>query len=780
MPPKLWPAVFAAVVAASAASAQTSVPEPVSTLKAAPALRASPGLREHLQTDANVLPVFTEADRIEGDTDSQVTLTGNAQLRRSDVVLKGSRIHYDKTAETLEAEGDVRLLRGGNLVTGPRLKFNLGNDTGVIDDAQFQVAATGGTGKAQEAEFLSRTQVRLMDATYSGCPCPTPDWWIKARQVDLDFDENEGLAYSGVLYFKGVPILGAPVFSFPVTSDRKSGFLPPTLGITSKGGVQVLTPYYFNLAPNYDATVYTNVMARRGVQLGGQFRYLQPSYSGEVQGTWINNDRPTGEQRWYYRAQHRQSLPGGLGLSWDLQRASDDDYFRDFTMVALDRASTVTLPQSVNLGWANEYFSANLNPIKYQTLQDPSSPITPPYDMLPRFTVNGNRYNWGGFDLNLAAEATRFRRSDWFAGSQRIQGEEGTRMSSYQSISWPVVRAAWFFTPKVGLHATRYQTDFDRSLTYQTSTGQFYANDVARRASRVLPIASLDSGLIFERSSSIFGRAATQTLEPRLYYLYVPYRDQSHLPVYDTALSDFNFAQAFSENMFAGGWDRIANANQVTMALTSRWIDEQSGVERARVSAAQRVYFTDQLVSLPGERPRNNERSDLLFEVYGALTNTLSAQASVQYNQYIKRFEQSTVTARWDAARLATLYGAYRYQRPSYLQQGQEQVSMAFQWPLAPRWYGVARADYSMQDSRFSQVLGGIEYNGGCCWTARMVGQRYAVSADSANTAFFFQLELTGLARVGNNPVEVMRRNIPGYQVVSRPVVPTTAFDRYE
>ena len=744
-------------------------------------LRVSPGLRLHPELEPGRLPVFTEADRLQGNPDQSVTLSGNAQVRRNDVILKGTRIQYDRVNEVLDAEGSVRLLREGSVVTGPRLRLELGSDTGAFENPDFYVAATGGSGTAREAQFLSRTQTRLYDATYSGCPCPEPDWYLKARRVDLDFEENEGLAYGGVVYFKGVPILGSPILSFPITDERKSGFLPPPFGITSRTGVQITTPYYFNLAPNYDATLYPTLYGRRGLQLGGEFRYLRPTFSGEAYGTWLGNDRETGTDRWYYNLQHRQTLGRGFGLGWDLQRASDDDYFRDFSSLALDQASTVTLPQSVWLSWANEYFSATLNPVRYQTLQDLDAPIAPPYDTLPRFSFTGNRYDLGGFDLLLNGEATRFERSQWLTQSFGLPDERGSRFVAYPSIAFPVVRAGGFIIPKVGVHASRYQTRFNSSLYYDPDSGVsgITEYDVAS-ATRVLPIMSLDTGLIFERESRLFNRAVTQTLEPRLYYLYVPYRDQSMIPVYDTALADFSFSQVFSENIFSGGWDRISNANQITAAITSRWVDSASGIERARVSAGQRIYFTDQRVTLPGEVPRDTERSDFLFEVYGALTESLSGQATIQYNPYVKRLEQSSFSARWDAARLATVYAAYRYRRPSFLQEGQEQASVAFQWPFSRRWYGVARLDYSMEDSRFTQVLGGVEYNGGCCWTARVVGQRYAVSSESSNTALFFQLELNGLGRLGTDPLDTLRRNIPGYQVVSPTITPGTPFERYE
>ncbi|TSH99283.1 LPS-assembly protein LptD [Verticiella sediminum] len=742
-------------------------------------LRVSPGLREHRELDANSLPAFTRSEELAGNPDESVTLTGAAEVRRNDVILKGSRIHYDRVGEVLDAEGDVRLLREGSVVTGPGLRLELDTDTGAFSEPNFYVAATGGSGRAREAEFLSRSRTRLYDAYYTGCPCPEPDWWVRARQVDLDFDKNEGLAYGGVVYFKGVPILGSPILSFPITKDRKSGFLPPTFGITSRSGVQVTTPYYLNLAPNYDATLYPSLYARRGLQLGGEFRYLRPTFSGEVYGTWLPNDRERGDGRWYYNLQHRQTLGGGFGLSWDVQRASDDDYFRDFSQVALDQASTVTLPRSATLSWANTYFNAQLTPVRYQTLQDADAPIVPPYDMMPRFTFAGQRYNWGGADLLMHGDITRFERSPWLTAMYDLPDDKGTRFSIYPSLSYPVVRPGWFFTPKVGVHASYYDTRFNQSLYYGSGANDPTQFDVASQ-SRVLPIASLDTGLVFERQARLFNRDMTQTLEPRLYYLYVPYKDQSMLPVYDTALADFSFSQIFSENAFSGGWDRINNAHQLTAALSSRWIDASSGLERARVSAAQRLYFTDQRVTLPGETARENSRSDFLFEVYGAFTESLSAQATVQYNPHESQFEQASVSGRWDAARLATVYTAYRYRRPSYLQNGQEQASVAFQWPLTQRWNAVTRLDYSLLDSRFSQVLGGLEYNGGCCWTARVVGQRYAVSSEATNTAVFFQLELNGLGALGTNPMETLRRNIPGYESVTPPVVPGSTFERYE
>jgi LPS-assembly protein len=319
-----------------------------------------------------------------------------------------------------------------------------------------------------------------------------------------------------------------------------------------------------------------------------------------------------------------------------------------------------------------------------------------------------------------------------------------------------------------------------------------------------MPIISVDSGMTFERDTTLFGKDSIQTLEPRLYYLRVPYRDQSRMPVYDTTLADFSFAQAFEENIYTGGWDRIANANQLTAALTTRYLDANTGFERMSLSVGQQIYFEDQQVTLPGETPRTNVRSNFLAETSAALTDTLSTTIGAQYNPYDDNFQQGLVSMRWSPQRLTTISLSYRYQRDpptlsngsqqQYLPQGQNQVSLAFQWPFSQRVFGVGRVDYSLHtgpitdsdgqltnDSRrVTQAIAGLEYKGDCCWTGRVVFQRYAVATDEVNTQIFFQLELTGLGSLGTDPLKLLNRSIPGYQSVNPPPTQGTSFERYE
>nr|WP_249204739.1 LPS-assembly protein LptD [Achromobacter sp. Marseille-Q0513] len=783
--------ILSAVSVAGAAQAQGSQGTAASETPAAsaPVLRTSPGLRLHSLPDGNI-PAYLEADSIDGDPDSDLTLTGNAQVRRIDGVIKGDRINYRKDSGEVDVEGSARMMRDGTLVTGPRAKFNVDKYTGEIEKPNFWMGATGGFAVAEHADIFSKSQMRLHTVTYSGCNCEKPSWYIKATTVDVDFDENEGVARNGVLYFKDVPILASPYMTFPVKKERKSGFLMPTYGTTSQSGLDISLPYYFNLAPNYDMTLVPRYFSKRGMQLGGEFRYMGSGYGGAMIGTYLPSDQLRDRDRWMFRWAHQQILGNGFYTDWDYAKVSDDNYFRDISQLGLNQASTTLLPQRGRIGWSSNYWSAYAQVYKYQTLQDPDAPLAPPYDKVPEFYLRGARYDWGGFDVDWTSTAVRFRRP--LLGATRY-GPDGDRLQSYPTVSYPIVRPGWFIVPKAGVNFTQYQTNWYRTdWAYMPGSSNY-----ARNASRTVPIFSLDAGLVFDRETTLFGKSSIQTLEPRLYYLRVPYRDQSHLPVYDTSLADFSFSQAFEENIYTGGWDRIADANQLTAALTTRWLDAETGFERLSLSAAQRIYFSDQRVILPGETPRKNVRSDFLVAASAALTDTLSTDVAAQYNPYDSKWSRALMSARWSPQRLTTVALAYRYQRDplpnvNYQPQGQNQISLAVQWPLTKRWYGVGRVDYSLRSGpnstiadyndspRVTQAIAGLEYKGDCCWVGRVVYQRYAVSAKDANSAVFFQLELTGLGALGTDPMNLLNRSIPGYSRITPPVPNGTTFERYE
>lgn len=792
----VWWAVLFAMGGASAVQAQQPVAD-ASAPASLNGLKLAPNLQIHRNVNEDDMSAFLVADKMETDEDGKVILTGSAQVRRIDSVVKGDYIDYERSSGQVKVRGNGLIVRDASVVTGPRLDYNVNSETGQVSDPNFWLGS-GGSGTASQADIYSREHMRLSDVNYSGCPCPDPSWYIKSPRVDLHFDENEGIARHGVLYFKDVPILYSPWLSFPIKKERKSGFLIPTYGTSSVSGLDFSLPYYFNIAPNYDATLTPRYLSKRGLQLGGEFRYLGRSYSGELYGTYLPNDKQLNEDRWLFMAQHRQRLGGGFSASFDVRRVSDGDYFRDFSSFGMNDSTVSYLTSSARLNWSGyRYFRASLSGTKYQTLQDKTASYrTPQYDQLPELFVQGARYNWGGFDVKSENYATRFVRPVYWGElfpdqHDRIWGKhlgpDGTRYSSYNTMAYPIVRAGWHVTPKVGLHLSQYNT-------------QWHVNDNPRYAgypsteSRVLPIMSLDTGMVFERRTTLFGNDSLQTLEPRAYYLYVPYRDQSTLPVFDTSIATFNFAQAFDENIFSGGWDRIANANQVTLGLTSRWLDESTGFERLSLSAAQRIYFDDQKVALGIGTTglRTNTKSDYLVGANAALTDTLRFRFDAQFNPESKDRNRMTAGFRWNPKRLTMLGVSYRYERDrrflypqDYVDYGdnnrsEEQVSITTQWPITNKIYAMGRYDYSLEEKRSTQSIFGLEYKGDCCWTARVVMQRYAISKEDVNSAVFFQLELSGLGSLGTDPMRLLQERVTGYQSITPPIPEKTTFERYE
>ena len=763
-------------------------------LRAGTDLQVSSKLQTHV-LEEDQMSAFMIADDIHTDDDGRVVLSGDAEVRRIDSIVKGDRIDYMRSTGQLRVRGNGLIMREASIMRAPAFDYNIDQESGEITEPEFWLGTTGGAGSAQSADIFSTDHMRLNEVVYTGCPCPDPAWYIKSEQVDLHFPENEGIARHGTLYFKNFPILYSPYLSFPIRKERKSGFLLPTYGTSTAGGVEFSVPYYFNLAPNYDLTLTPRIMAKRGVQLGAEFRYLGASHVGALQGTYLHDDRQAGRDRWYYGWQHSHALGNGLHASFDIRRVSDDDYFRDFSSLGLNEATNTWLPSTASLSWWDSpYIGGTLSVHKYQTLQDRTSTyLVPQYDKLPELYVRAARYDWGGFDVVSENYATRFV-MPFYSGSlsefdyyrdHRI-APDGNRFSSYTTVAYPIVRSGWYVTPQAGLHLSQYSVDW-----FEDDLLQYRGRD--RSQSRALPILSLDSGMTFERDASLFGNAAIQTLEPRLYYLYVPYRDQSSLPVFDTAYSDFSFSQAFSENIFSGGWDRIADANQLTVGLTTRWLDADSGFERLSLSVAQRLYFRDQHVTLyPNEEMRTRSKSDYLVAANAALTDKLNVRFDAQFNPDSRDRNRITTGVRWEPKRLASLSAWYRYQRdPRQVydpalrvypndDRGRELATVAGQWPLTKNWYALGRYDYSIKESRSTQSILGVEYKGECCWSARVVLQRYAVAREEANTAVFFQLELAGLGGIGSDPMGVISERITGYQAINPPIPEKTVFERYQ
>ncbi|MCD2512363.1 LPS-assembly protein LptD [Acidovorax sp. D4N7] len=759
------------------AQAQNAAQEPLPS----PVLRSSPMLQERIPEDARALqPAYVSGDSIAGQANVRAVIEGNAELRRSDTIVRANRMEYTVADDRLQAEGQVHINRAGNVFDGSRLDLEVEAFRGNFTDASYQFLATQAHGDASEIQFLDRERSIIHNATYTTCRRDDeaswePDWMLKARSIHLDQGEEVGYARDAQLQFKGVTLLPIPVVSFPLSDKRKSGLLPPTMGLDNLSGFEYTQPYYWNIAPNRDATLSSTLMSKRGVKLGAEFRYLEPTYQGQLQLDYMPGDRLRDRDRWSYGLQHQAQIAspwGGLGLNLNLNRVSDNDYWRDFTRRGTNRLlnNNRLLASDASLSWAGEDSTLMLRTLKWQTLQDVAAPITPPYDRMPQLQWRYTPLNLGhGLDMSIEADTTRFE------GDPRLTRQPDAQRSYLAAeISRPFVSPGAFFTPKLKLHASQYQ--FDDPL----SNGM-------RSASRTLPTVSLDSGLVFERDTQLFGRKLLQTLEPRAFYTYTPYRSQNMLPVYDTALNDFNLATIYSENSYSGQ-DRFADNNLLTLGLTTRLIDADTGAESARFGVAQRVRFSDQRVTLPGEVPATDRLSDILFGASINWTPQWALDAAVQYNRETGHSERTTVGARYSPGSYRTISAAYRLLRGT-----SEQVDVGWQWPIrnpwaseekgreGGRWYSVGRLNYSLQDRRLVDTVVGFEYDS-CCWVGRVVLERLQSSLNTSNTRLLFQVEFVGFTRLslGSNPLQSLQQNIPRYQALRQTTTVPSRFSNYD
>ena len=765
------------------AQAGAAAPAP-SAWDAPPALRSSPLLQEKIPDAVRPqLPVFVSGDRVSGQTDLNATIEGNAELRRGDTVIRADRMDYDVPEDLAKARGQVRINRAGNVYEGSALELRVDAFEGFFSDARYRFLATQAHGESTRLDFIDKDRAVVHNATYTTCERGNeaswePDWVLRARTIRIDNEESVGTAEDAVLEFKGVSVLPIPYITFPLSDKRKSGLLPPTVALDSRDGVAYSQPYYWNIAPNRDATLRAALMTKRGANLGGEFRYLEPSYSGQVSGDIMPSDRLRDRMRWGFSGQHNGSFAtgiGAVGLNINVNRVSDDNYWRDFGRLSEPLRQRL-LPGDASLSWGGNDMTAVVRTLKWQTLQDVTAPIVPPYDRLPQLQW---RYVpsqlGGGFDATVELDTTRFQAARALTGQPNAD-----RSYAMAQISRPFLSPGGFITPRMQLHATTYQ--FDTAL----SNG-------ARSASRTLPTFSLDSGLVFERDAQYFGRSFLQTLEPRAFYTYTPYRDQSRLPVYDTAANDFNFATIYTENAF-GGNDRIADNNLLTLGVTTRLLDAQSGAEAARFGIAQRVRFSDQQVTLPGGAPVSERLSDLLLGAGISWTPQWGFDSTVQYNPKTRRSIRSTIGARYSPGNYRTVSAAYRLQRGT-----SEQIDIGWQWPvndlwgdkgkdLGPgrgqgggRWYTVGRLNYSLQDRKLVDTVVGLEYDS-CCWIGRVVLERLQSGVATSNTRLLFQIEFVGFSRLslGSSPLETFKQNVPRYQNLRDQVAPPSRFSNYE
>ncbi len=759
------------VAAAGPAFAQAPMEQaaPGIVLRVAPAL-APPGRG----TPASELPIFLEAQTVSGRAEAQTVAEGMAEFRRGPLRIRADRLSYDAPSQTARATGQVRIDQDGNRYAGTELQMQIQRYEGWFLEPTYWFARTASGGAARRIDFLGTDRASALDATYTSCTAEGetgPAWVLSTRKVDFDFEANEGVAEGAVLRFLGVPILAAPKLSFPLTDARKSGWLPPDINLDSKSGLQLAVPYYWNAAPNLDATFTPSWSSRRGPGLATELRYLLPRHNGQINLNLLPDDRLAQRSRYSLDLAQDSQFGAATILSARVLRVSDDAYWKDFPR-EIKSLTPRLLSSNVQLYRTFGDWTAYARFQGWQVLQDidPATRIEAPYQRAPQLGARLARQGWDGFEFDLEAEVNRFSNP---ADGVTVARPTGVRVHALGSIARPFAAPGWTVTPRAAFNAASYS--LDQPLA-----------DGRRSAARVIPTFSLDSAWAFERDTNWFGRAVRQTLEPRLLYVNTPLRRQSGLPNFDSAPKDFNFESIFTDNVFTG-IDRVSDSNQLTAGVTSRMLDPQTGAELLRLGIVQRFLMRDQQLTcavVPAGAtdciPFTRRFSDLLLLGSTTLLPDWTIDASVQYNADTRRAVRSLASARYSPAPYHTVGMTYRLATGLSELLNNEQIEFGWQWPVygtaraaerpsasacSGALYSVGRVNYSTRDSRITDSIVGFEYDAGC-WIGRVVAERLSTGRTEATTRLLLQLELVGLSRLGSNPLQVLKDNIPGYRLL--------------
>jgi len=752
------------------------------------------------------LPTYLQSNQISGQTDLQTLLEGQVVLRRGDILLKADQIDYDQVLDLAKARGNVYINHSGNSYQGPALDIQLDSFEGFFTQPEFFLNRNKMYGKAERIDFIDPGNSVMQKGEFTTCkrkPGPnwTPDWFFKGDKISFDSDHNLGNAEGASLRFKNVPVMPLPALDFALNDERKSGLLPPTIGFDSVGGLEVIQPYYWNLAPNRDMTFTPTYWSSRGMRLETEFRYLeaitpQPPFTGVMRFDYMAKDSLRDAQRWAFNTSH-SGMPypafagGALGLTYNINRVSDDNYWKDFTS-SNSLGVTRLLSNDMNVTWGKGFFTSNIAVQKWQTMQDlatPSNYISPPFDRAPQMNMKYSRANISGFDFALDGQFSRFetvRQEDCLTNYLNCNAQ---RAVGQAQVSRPFVTPYGYVTPKFIMNTRSYQFDDALSTNGQTS------------ASVSVPTFSLDSGVVFERASNLLGRAWTQTFEPRAFYVYSPYRSQNYLPNYDSGANAYNFASIFSENTY-GGYDRIADSNMVTLGATSRFIDPKTGAEGARFGLAQRLRIKDQLVTLPIDKSTNTPiaqagLSDVLAGATLNLSRKWSVDSTFQYSPDSANFLSQAIGGRYTPGSYRVISASFRDQTDSTGTPQSRFLNVGWQWPLNDllsmkdedlgegrglgegRWYTVARMNMDTLNNQMVESVMGFEYDGGC-WLGRVVKERFQIAENLARQKLLFQLEFVGFSRVGTNALGSIRNNVPRYQHLRQPLMSPSRFGNYD
>ncbi|HSN52777.1 MAG TPA: LPS assembly protein LptD [Woeseiaceae bacterium] len=686
--------------------------------------------------------VQLEAGSVDAQMGEQptVSLGGGIVLRRADKLAGADSAHFDPATRSLYLTGNVRFEDPGTQIRSDSAEFEYDSGRIGFSGAEFWMGSNNSRGAADRLQISQDGLLQLDNVSYTTCPPGSNDWLLQANDIDLDSRNGTGTARGVRLRFQGIPILYAPYLSFPISDARKTGVLTPEVGSTSRSGNEIVVPLYWNIAPNYDATFTPRVLTDRGVQMQGQFRYLTRSHNGIVDADYLDDDKLDGVSRSYIGIDHTSLFRQRLRGEVEFREVSDNQYFEDLGG-SLSTSTITHLNRAVRFDLHTDNLSLFGQVQDYQTIDDAIVPEDEPYRRLPQMLARGQWADlWLGTAIRLDGEAVNF---------DRDVGVTGWRFNVRPELALPMTRPGVFFTPAVALDYTSYDLD-------NTAPGQ------AANPDRLLPIASVDTGIVLERLINNSSRKRLQTVEPRLLYVHVPFKDQSDLPVFDTITPDLNLVQLFRKNRFLGV-DRIADTDQLSLGLTSRVLDVATGRELMSGTIGQVRYFNTSSVTLPSAPDFTDESSDYIAELRFLLLRNINFDLGHQWGTGNRGTTQSQARLQYRPAEDRIVNLAYRFRRDSL-----EQGDVSWSWPLSRKWNFVGRYNYSFRDEKVLEEFYGLEYES-CCWGLRMVTRRFISTRDGTrDTTYGLQLVLKGMASVGTAADKLLERGILGYSADPR------------
>jgi LPS-assembly protein len=676
--------------------------------------------------DRSSAPIVVVARELDAGKTTLGEARGDVELYRADQQMRTERVLYDPTTERVTVPGRVFYRDSQIWFEGEAARYSFTEESGHFEDIRYGLAGSVANGSAEMAELLGGHTSILHRLNYTTCPGDRPDWQLSARELELEHEEGMGTARGAKLTFKGVPILYTPYFTFPIDDRRKSGFLYPNLGHHSDTGLELGVPWYWNIAPNHDATIEPRYFTQRGFMLSGEYRFLTRRTRGSLDLDYMPNDRETDQERYRYMFQHYAVPWSRWRTSLIIDRVSDDRYYQDFG-TSLGQTSRQFLRSSAELRGVGRYWNLLLVADDFQVIDESVPPGNEPYRRVPRLLYWSDRpLTRSGLSFALDSELVYF---------DREVGATGARVDLFPRLYWDLQRHWGFLKPSVGYRYTAYDLDLGGQTGEETpSTG--------------LPIASIDAGLVFDRRTA---SGDLQTLEPRLFYLYVPRREQGDQPLFDTDAFTFGFSQLFNTNRFTGG-DRQGDANQVSMAVSTRRFDGSSGQVLWSLSLGQILYLRPQQVQLEQAPAMEEDLSPFLAEFRLRPFSRLSATAGLQWDWERNQLDVGMLAVhyRGDGGRRAAF--EYRYRRERV-----DQFDLRIEWPITVRWRMLSRFNYSFSDRDLLEFQAGIEYES-CCWAFRTVLRRYLRNRDGDfRNAIYVELNLKGLANIGTRGRELFR-----------------------